>query len=159
MDTLDRTFAILFSTSIVLYGVVIYYIWNILNRHKDVINSEKFSRKKKLRMFYNLIIRTADIRNMTFLLTILALFSFLNFVFLGKFLYDEIPDYYLIIAGGISLFVAGFTGYVQYFREEMPWRLSVERGWLAKTSGIALMIIFWSFSAFAIIYGIINWLS
>lgn len=159
MKNLDFPNLILLMISIVLYGVVIHYIWSVLNKHKDVINSEKFSVEKKIRMTYNLLIRTGDIRSMTFLIITLSFFSFFNFGFLGQLLYKEPPEHYLLISGGVSLFIAGFAGYIQYFREEMPWRLNIERGWIAKISGIILMITFWGASAFAIVGGVINWLS
>ena len=159
MNNSDFPYIIAFLISIALYGVALHYIWSVLNKHKEVINSENFSVEKKTRMIYNLLIRTGDIRNMTFVIIALAYFSFFNFGFLGKLLYTELPEYYLPITGGVSLFITGLAGYIQYFREEAPSRLNIERGWIAKITGMILMIIFWGASAFAIVSGVINWFS
>jgi hypothetical protein len=126
-------------------------------KKKEVINSEKLSRKKKVRMLYNLLIRTGDIRNMTLVLIFLGFITLVNISLFGNALYEKkTPDYYLAFGSSISTFIMGSAGYIQYIRGEAPWSWYIEKSSLAKISGLLTLIFFWGISAIALIYGVIN---
>lgn len=151
--------SIFVSISVILYSITIYYVWNVFYKNIGVIKSEKFSRKKKFRMMFNLLVRTGNIRMMNPILILLAFFSFYDFGLLAKIVYKDFPEYCLAISVAILLFIIGLSGYIQYRREEMPWRLGIEKGWVAKTSSMILLIFCWGFSIIALIYGLIIWLN
>ncbi len=145
--------------TVFLYGLVINYIWNVIRKHQKVIHSEKFSSKKKLSMLYNLIIRSGDIRIMSFILILISLVSIVSFGILGSVIYnDEIPEFFLTLSVSVSSFFIGLNGYIQYFREEAPSKnYEIEKGPFAKFGGAVLLIIFWGTAIISLIYGFIIW--
>ena len=158
MNNSNLPYIVSLLISAILYGVAIQYILSVLNKNKEIINSEKFSRKKKFRMIYNLLIRTGDIRNITFVLILLGFITLVNFAFLGNAYYEEeTPDYYLAFTWSISFFIMGLAGYIQYIRREAPWNWYIEKSSLAKISGLLTLIFFWGVSLAGLIYGFFSW--
>jgi hypothetical protein len=156
-DTSLFHFFILASTLILVF-IIAYYIVNVFQKNKKVLFSKK-SNKKKIRMMYNLLLRTGDIRNISMILILLAFFSALSLRIISKTIYEETPEYLLPLIGAISSFIVGLSGYIQYFRQEMPWKMNIEKGWIAKVSGIATVFFFWGISIIMLIYGFILWVT
>lgn len=152
MNNFDNRFIIIFALTFFLYVSVVYYVLAVIYKNKPVLQSQKYSQRKKLRMMYNLIIRSGDISVMSLILLLLTLGTFISLGGIGSIIFNpNIPESYLAFSGAVSLPFTGLCGFIQYTREEEP----EGKGPAAKISGVFLMFFGWGLSLVALIYAII----
>ena len=146
--------------SALFYGIIAVYIWRVVNSYSHVIHSQKFTRQQKVRMIFNLLVRSSDIHNTILFLVIFFLLNFSALLTMGKiFFEDEAPEYYQAFSMAVSAPILGWSGFIQYWREETPAKHRlVIRGWLAKISGIVMMVVGFGIAIFSFIYGMVVWL-
>jgi hypothetical protein len=153
-------FVFFFGLTVLLYGVVFYYLWRVVREHQDIWHSTRFPKKKKLRMILNLLIRSSDIHMTVLVLTVLFASNLISLLLLGTMIFDEkIPEYYLAFTATLSSPILALCGLVQYVREETPGNMgSIIRGPWAIFMGGALMAIGYGISVISFIYGIVIWI-
>jgi len=153
------TIIILVLTAL-FYGITAVYIWRVLNSYSHVIHSQKFTRRQKVRMIFNLLVRSSDIHNTILFLVFFFLLNFSALLAMGKIFFENgTSEYYQAFSMALSAPILGWSGFIQYWREETPAKHGlVIRGWLAKTSGIFMIVVGVGIAIFSFIYGMVVWL-
>ena len=151
----------IFLLTFIVYIFPTYYIYKILLISKNILTKEKFSTRKKLRMIFNLLIRSGDIRAMTITLAFLCILNMISLLILGEIIYkNKTPDYYMAFSGTISLFYFSLSGFIQYIRKEGVGNNNIViKGEMAGLSGFLTFVFAGVFAITIFIYGMIDLLN
>jgi hypothetical protein len=153
------TIIILVLTAL-FYDIAAVYTGRVVNSHGHVIHSQKFPRQQKVRMIFNLLVRSSDIHNTVLFLLFFFLLNFSSLLAMGKIFFEnENPEYYQAFSMALSAPILGWSGFVQYWRGEAPAKHRlVIRGWWAKIAGIFMMVVGFGVAIFSFIHGMVVWL-
>ena len=155
---IDIPSLILFAITIILYGIVFYYIITISRKHMKAIRSNKFSVKTKFRMLFSIAVRTPSIHTIVYILFSLFALTWVSLLLAGSIVHQELSgETYMAFVTAISTPILGFCGQVQYIRDETPgsiWDVSIQ-GPFAKLIGGTSMLLGYGGSIVSLIYGLL----
>jgi hypothetical protein len=160
MKNIDIPSMILFGITIVIYGLVVYYIIATLQKHQKALASKKFSSRTKNRMLFSIVIRSRSIHEIVYTLFGLFFFTWLSLLRVGALIAtNNSGESYLAFATAISTPILGFCGQVQYIRNETPgkyWGESIQEPF-AKLIGGATMLLGYGGAIVSLVYGLFIW--